>query len=348
MINRRNRPIERTSGMTQCDSLFRYICLIVGVHTANKSKNWIRYFCFSTWLLIHVIGILVYANFVGGRLGHPASFSSFTIIARGIILASADLISFVQLFVMHNDIEPMLQTNERQFKDFSVHFICSAVIVPKYIRLWSHGSRSAVLKTYFLLLEAFMAMFLIIYNDILIHSQKTQANILELARNLESNSQKILNEKWRLRRRIERVNRLFAWILGLYHLRIFMSGVQAVRDFLGREKSTAHIIWIMLEQIAMMVQLFDIAMKASALQRSSLEIEKHFPSGIRRDTQRRLNEILLALQFHEDLDTLRNGCYSLGSGKFLSFLMTSFTCAAVVLQFDFQVVRTLTTLGELA
>lgn len=335
---------------TKCDSFFRFTCAIVGLQVGDgRKRRWHRYLVLAVWFLIHSIGISISAIQVGMDIQKPRGLLYFTLFARGVILMSTEIFSLIQFFVRHDEIGAILQGHGRRFQDCWVHITCSSFLILKYHRLFAYGGLTVVGRAYFVLLEIFMSSFFIVYNDIVVGLQEIQKNILSRAQNIELYSQNLIDEKWKFRHRIERANRFFAWILAQYHLRILKAAIRAVADLI-LSRNWYNAITITIEQIVVIIELFEFARKGSSLKRSCQRMEQVFSNQTRRNTvdTEKLREMRLALRFHEDLDTLRNGCYALETGKFVNFLTTSATCVAVVLQFDFEVLRALASLVEAA
>lgn len=150
-----------------------------------------------------------------------------------------------------------------------------------------------------------------------------------------------------LRHRIQKANRSFAWLLALYHSQIFLSAVRAAMNFLEPKSTYLDRILIVLGKLALIFQLFDLARKSSELERLCVGIEQRFSDGLQSGVgdQDGLRQMLSVMRYHEDLDALGNGCYQLGTQRFMGFLITSVTCTAVILQFDFRIARAVTDLS---
>lgn len=334
--------VKRTNVSTNCDFVFRFLCVIVGVKSDGKRSPRLARLVLVVWLLIHAIGISSFAMRVKDWLRTPRSLSFLAFFPRVAVLVCAEVSSLIRFFARHDEIQAMLQGNGRRFQDFWAHVTCPVISILKYCRLFALNDG---LLVYFVLLEIFMASFFVIYTDVIIQLQKIQANILVRAQNIGTNRAELLSRKWDLRRRVSRVNRCFAWILALSHVRIFKAAFRAVSNLI-HQRNWIDVILILIEQLIAIIQLSEFARRSSNLKRSCLEIEQSFSNqayegAINTET---LREMRLVMRFHEDLDSLRNGCYPLEIGKFLHFLMTSMACVVVMLQFDYEVARSLTSL----
>lgn len=337
-------------GTTLCDLLFRTLCQSRGLQTGNRKKPWLRKVVASIWILIHLLGSVIFSKSATDRIrGFDfESFSYFTKIASVTLFMCTELFSAIRFFSMSDQIQALLQESRRRPQDFLVNLTCFALLSLKYVHLTFYDAETLPLKAYFRLAEFSRWCFFMIYNDVIINFQNIQKDILDHAENIAMNDEEILRKKWNLRKSIQGVNGMFSWFLAVYHLQIFMSAVRAAINFLDPAYTHLDRAIIIVGKIAIIFQLFDFARKSSRLKRSCVEIEQSFSAAIQEGALDRndLGKMLLVMRLHEDLDTLRNGCYALETEKFMSFLTTSAMCTAVVLQFDFRIVRAIANLGE--
>lgn len=345
-----SRPVERHA-TTHCDSFFQAICQARGLQSGNNKKRWLRFAVAIFWSLIHLIGIGIFSRSTFGRLpGYDyESLSYFTKVASVSLSLGTELCSAIQFLTMHDEIGAALRRSGRRFQDFWVNFLTSFTLLAlKFVHFSLYDTKTLPLETYFRLSEFSRSCFFMIYTDILINLENVQREISALADNMATNDEEILRRKWELRQRIQKVNDMFAWFLALHHLQIFLSASRGVIHFLEPAYSYLDRATIITRNIAVILQLFDLARRSSTFKRLCQDIEPKFSAGIQENAVNRddTKQMQVVMRFHEDLDTLRNGCFALGAEDFMSFTLWSATCAAVVLQFDFLIVRALNSLGE--
>ena len=179
-----------------------------------------------------------------------------------------------------------------------------------------------------------MTCFFIIYTDIVVDLTIRNNRILEHARRTDRDLYDPLIVKWEIRHRIGKINSIFANLLSLYYVKYFMILMHFVANLDGRFLDPTGYTLMFLLVVGITLQHSELSRRSTELTSISVSTEyllsKRFPPG----TQ--TNNALAVLRFREDFDV---PMIAHGVPSFLRFLSFSITCLAVILQFDYEIMR---------
>lgn len=160
-------------------------------------------------------------------------------------------------------------------------------------------------------------------------------------------------EKWAIRDEIHMCNSLFAMPLSLLYVQIFLRIIVSLNYLFTGTLHIEPFVYIV-GQAFYLTEVFIVAQRSSELTAYIYNVERNVFQKSRKIL---LGAICLTpsddlplqcevLCFNEKWDSLRVGFYVHSQGTFVAFLVTSVTCIAVVLQFDFKIVQIIKDLAD--
>lgn len=335
---------------TPTDLIFRALCAIYGI----RSQRYIR----ITIVVLHVTLVAVILVMSCEAFGLPPfsksekqrSLSEFANIGSN-FFTTATLIFFFGQIAFHVDRWGLLlRTHGRNVKDFAalaLWTVPSAIIMIHDIADTCEDSAfwfDVFDKLNYFHFVSWMALSL----DIIYQLQKRQADIVSLMDQLGDNCSRIMAEKWALRAQIKKANGFIRVIMVAYEVQFFAWLVFATAYVVEGTGTTFNAMALVLYVVCTHLQLFKIVMEGSNLLQGCLEGEEKLLK-LHQDKhvdQVCLQKVLSVVRVSEDWDALQVGFSPMKGSHFGSFLVTSFTCAAVVLQFDHRVVGMLDQLSR--
>lgn len=337
------------------DYIFRVACLFHGLQTGYKPRIWLTRFLWMTWLviLISFLGTLPlnYQLETAVFEGHM-SLSELTTSGHELLQCATVLCTVLLVLWEHDNIEPLLQKHERPPQKIVFPLVS---ILPSLLEL---GFRAKLLNQWFevytrirsLFTNFTMGIFFMIYVDMMSNFVKNQERILRNIATGRPNTKSVAAEKWKIRHQIKTVNSVFAMSLSAHYLLVFMTVVSSFAQIIRHKPDLEDAIFMICALLVNLLQLLVLAHESSVLKRQSIDIECFLLRQIKaEDTSRNslYTDLLAVLRFREEWDVLQVGCFTHDVANFLKFLATVITCVAVVLQFDYKVVRKITTLSSI-
>ena len=327
------------------DILHRLCYAFVGLHTGFKQNVHLRYLTLYLWLLIHVAGGTSFAVDAYDTITMTVtkSLTTFTLLLSNVVFVGSAMHFTSRLFSNHDEIESFLRSAGRPCSQLFVQLIYIAPFEFMSLRRVLHAGDAFTLmrNIYVALLLPFMGVFFLASNDIIFKLQNSHNTLLFLSNNVEAHQGKIRYLKWKLRDRIQAINRNFAWSWAMSFLLTVSTAVYVIIDLINRSSTLFDRTVVGAGEFFYLIRLFGLAKGASMLKESCLNTEKKLwgRKQMSRTRRRTLKELLPVMTFRADWDSLRSGCFPLEAKTFFSFLTTSVTCTAIVLQFDHSVLR---------
>lgn len=350
----RGSPLRSRRVRTRGDVIFELSLAAFGVPVGIGSRGRLR--CLSL--------LFCSASLITVPLGGPYSIYKEVSECISTTMGLADLvaaigtiwytiISIYSSFVLlrrGRKIEPLFRQNGRRFAEMIVFIIFFAQIMISHVA-YMLGDR-----TYLYIVETagfarLTVNFLIV--DVT-YFDAVQA-LLERLRLLHDESRRsvldwryLVGEKWKIRDRIDLINSLFADLLSGFYIYVFLWAAFVWTAVI--KNAPAHrIVFLMSTPFFMYsITLFVLAQQASAVKSQCEKTEAGLMRRLQEDPKLHDADIgsMEHLRFREDWDSLRIGCFNHGEGNFLRFLSMVATSIAVMLQFDYVVVRTIQDLAR--
>ena len=190
--------------------------------------------------------------------------------------------------------------------------------------------------------------FFLLLSDVICGLRGSQGRLVALTDQVEANSDKILDKKWKLRFRTMEANRFFQVSLTLLHLQLFSWMLFLMSEAMKRSLDGVSSVILITGTVCSFFQLAKVVLESSRLIESCREAEKILlkQSHDVRVDQDCLKRVLAVVHFDENWDCLRAAFSPMDGSNFVKFLIASLTCAAVVLQFDYVVMREINQLSS--
>lgn len=339
--------IRRFPAANFSDLISRLLYASMGLHTGFEKKIRLQNITFVVWLVIHVVGFLIVLKSWYNLVLEPGTknLSLFTLFVSECIYLGAVVSFSIQIVRHHDEIELFIRRNGRQPKQVLLQL---AYFTPFVVLGFRKGFSATDIETvlnefYFFPVHYTVVVFFLACGDIVFNLKRAHNNLLASMANVEARHDHIRFLKWKLRDRVQQINRIFSWSWAIHYGLIFNIGVFAIIEAIDRNLSVYDKGVLLMADISFVHRLYKLAEASTSLKELCLKIESQLLSRRRgNEINRNIPEILIpTLTYREDWDILRSGCFPMESKRFFSFLVTSVTCTAVVLQFDYNVARNL-------
>lgn len=337
---------------TYGDVIFQLLLAAFGLHAGTTPWTWLRRVVSALGLasLIFVPFGSPYAIYEREFGNHTTSASlSDTVVELGLI--SFTVVTIYSTFLLRRrgeTIEPLLQCGGRPFSSVIVFLLyISQILIMDTIFIADHESSLRILQELgFARMDLVFVIIAMIYHDAVQALVVRLRQLRRVSRQPVINWMNLVSEKWKIRDRIDVINSLFSGLLASFYLHVFLSATFLWAGGINNFASYSRVCLLSMNFCCFTSALFMLARKASAV-RSECETTE---ATLMRRLQEECLDLDLTpmehLRFREDFDSLRVGCFGHHQANFLRFSSVVVTSIAVVLQFDYVVIRTLNTLSN--
>lgn len=338
----------RNRSTTLVDLVHRSLYACLGLHTGFERKHFLQKLTFGAWLVVHSAGCVSISIWWLDVLTNAGtrSLSTFTQFGSEVVFIGALLSFEIQIHLRHDEIESLIRRNGRRLNELipQLTFWAPFGLIGLRRGLAATDTATRMKEVYFAVLELSVMVLFLISGDVVMNLKSAHADLIALTANIEAEQNMIRWCKWTLRDRLHCINEIFSWTWGAYYALTFNMAVFVVNEVVGQRLSLLEKTITLMGDVLSLVRLYRLAEGGSSLTALCLKAEAKILSadqihGTRKDTPECL---IPTMVYREEWDSLQAGCSSLETRKFLSFLATSVTCSAVVLQFDYHVVQHLT------
>ena len=343
----------QASRLTKVDHFFRFACLIFGIQTNFTQSVCIERLAWVLWSFELVffsfsIAVYYYLCFGSAKADQRMSFVDMSM-SLNILISIVNALSAVfSVMREHDKLEALLQRHGRSFRDIIAPLL-GLIVELTGSALNFTGPLANLPATAYMITDVLRAVFFMIYTDIIRGLSRSQEQALKLL-STPCGFKDAIAEKWSIRNRINVVNSIFGRTLPAYYLLSSTIAIFTVsRAIMTSDPlSPLHAVLMVITLLSLMFQLFVLAYRSDALKRQSLEIEYDLLKRIRphSDQNSRLLELLVVFRFRDDWDNLQIGCFVHDLGNYVKFLASLVTFIAVILQFDYRVVRDFSTMTK--
>lgn len=200
-----------------------------------------------------------------------------------------------------------------------------------------HGSSAFWLEIFDKLKHRHFVSSMMISLDTIDRSQKSQADILSLMNQFDDKWSMIMAEKWVLRAQIKRANVFIRVTMAAYEVQFFVWFVFMPAYLVTETRTQFDAVTPVLYILCSHLHLFKVVMEGSDFLESCREGEgKLLELHQNKQVDRRC---LKTVRVSEDWEALQVGFSPMGGPNLVSFLVSSFACTAVILQFAYRVIR---------
>lgn len=332
---------------TASDSICRLLYACFGLHSGFKRRRCLQRVTFVSWILVHIAGSLSTLRLWYGVLSdaETRSLSDYSTFGTDCIFIGTVIFLNVRLMVNHDEIESLIRRSGRPARQLLSQVVYAAPFGLICLRRGLYGTDAGTSpkEAYFALLELSTMAFFMACTDMVSNLKCAHENILALTAKIEANQEALVLLKWESRDRIRRINESFAWTWGAHCMLTYNTAVFVVVEMLGGHLNLLDKTISVMGDCFSLLRLYRLAEGSSSLRNSCLTVEAKIQNGFQKNELKRgeSESLLPAMAYREDWDILLSGCFPLDSRRFLSFLATSVTCTAIVLQFDYHVLQNL-------
>lgn len=341
-----------TERETVADRVHRCICVLNGLFSGTLRSLRLRVISSLMWCTSAVLWLCWFSWSLNRDILQAAERVSLIQIVSALqgILDIVNVLYVRLLFLRKNgEFEFSLQARGRSLRDLGPHMVsiaCMAVLnVQKFIAATQHFGRVGSIS-YFLLSATARSSFLLYnyaMNDIL-GAQLQLKNAVKSGVRLDSKY--IVSQKWKIRKRIRDVNGMFATPLAIYQARVPVTLIYLFWQAVDKGNTNLTKMFLFMFQCTFLNHLFVLSRKSSTLVAGGTGIEVHFMKQVPDQNVLHHVNLLGVLRFREEWDVLQVAGFSLSTPNFLRYVGFCMTCVAVVLQFDYRIVRALNRLSS--
>lgn len=334
------------------DVTLRFLCAFHGLQTGFPR---VRRLSFVLWFVCVVTSPLttwIYFYLTVYLATQHVSLSSITTTIAAFNFLLGTLFTIFVFIVKHDAIEKLLKSHVRDATDVFIPLACCVPSLTMYVSSLIRMNDVAVLIAYpnFMIFTISMTIHLMVHlnliNNVL---QKLKRLHVSLGR-AGGDWSSVALEKLRIRKDLQTINSLFALPLSMHFIQFYAAVLFNSAAMMGSTMRSYEDYLLLISGATPTVNLLLVACKGSRVVSQFLEIENLALSlSVTANTVSRNGKQLEAMnifRFREEWDTVQALCFTLNIGGFLKFMLTVFTCTAVILQFDYKVVRSITSLAE--
>lgn len=341
----RSETVESSSKLS--DILFRFLCATHGLHTGLPIIRRLGLFFWIAMDIILPVASFLHLKFSLTNRPDHASLSQLASMLGILIFALSTMASTFIFMVKHETIGKLLKTGPRNVGDVLLPMLCATpalvyiASVESYLDTITGASRLVNYTTSAISTATFFA----IYYDVIDKLSSDLEALHQIVSRTDAKYRDLVKEKIRIRREIKTVNSLFALPLSLQCFRFFDMSLYLSACLITGAKSRYATLLFIGFTATHCAQIYIANCKASRVISRCLRTEKRLLTIYAVDGEFRRNgehrELLTALEFREEWDSIRMFCFTLRMDNVFRCLPTILTCMAVILQFDFKVVRAL-------
>lgn len=343
---------NRTCG----DVIIEVLLAAFGLPTGIASCKWLRRLSLAFCAALMAPGVVCALHNIQESVWRiitaPRSLTRVVASLSRIWFNSIAMYSAYMLLLRGKTIEPLLRRRGRRSLEFLVFVVYFFQTVMLYASLvLSDKSLMKVLRG---IGSARLSLTVVVID--MIYYDAVQA-LLERLRQIHRGTRKsvleweyLVSEKWKIRDQIDAVNELFGGLISAFYLQMFLSAAFAWAQAINSSARDLKMIFSAATFFCSISAHFVLAQRASAVRSRCGRTEAALTRRLQEDpTLQRVEwKPMEHLRLHDDLDSLRIGCFVHDKANFLRFLSVVATSLAVVLQFDYVIVRTINNLSELA
>lgn len=331
---------------TVFDHVFSVLCLINGLQVFGEQTR----FQSALLKLLWFSGLIFHVTVLSKRafdslVDDEEDELSLTEVVRQINTIGFTLISFYAAFAFitkRDLIVSFLKSGNRRVKDFVLPLFATLphIVMRTFLYDGNWGFAQTIRQVRSVHVQVMKLGFLLVYSDILGNIHAMLEDISGCAQKLQFGG--IAAKKWNVRDRIRNVNDVLAWVLSGYYVVLPDAIVFRFVTSLGKQTSLENTYVNILALMSIVIQLCFFAKKSSAcisLSRRTDDLVSRL--GDTSDVfceqcQRMYRELLL---YREERDSLKVGCFTHSIPNLVCYAVTCATSVAVLLQFDFNMVR---------
>lgn len=362
-------PIRQLTNKRLCftfDSTFDVLCLTFGLNNRSEYK-WSLALRFVQ--LLWIIGHAGYAAFCAASfirfLKAGVSCSQISMTLNNGIYFAASLLVGLRYNRRRKQFQELLQSNQRCASNTVLLFLLTTpYVLSNVYELWlsiTHFTSYRLLCyslcfTYASFIKTGILMVYMEAVAIIADQHEALAQLATTAQPMTLAVRVALTErKWKMREATRQLNSLLAVPLSLLYVQLFMLAIVAIGYTIFTHVSTLGAICLAVGHLGFGLQLFYVAHQSSALYQAYHDLESRLMQQSNQQlvlctnsVNEEVDKALEVLRYREEWDALRLGCFGFVHNlrSFVSYLATSVTCVSVVLQFDYQVLRTIAQLAK--
>lgn len=337
---------------TPWDTIFRCACLYFGIQTSPVKRRGLNYCILSCWIatLLYAAYLVPFGSYeLFTQEREPISLCKAIIYGYHSILATTSFYTVFWVSFNTKDLAPILRGNGRGLRDVFIPVtVAIAEMAWPFYGLLTRPSETFPRLPINIATKLTPAAFFLVYTDLVAGVLNDQREILESSALLDVDCNALSAKKWKVRERIRVTNSAFAQILLMSYLQSFVTVIVLLGSTIAVGLPMSALISFLLLLISVLVQMFSLAKQCSGFYMMCLETDQRL---LREVWSTEIcsachSELRAVLRFHDDWDTFKLGCFCHSLQNFVKFLGTGLTCVAIALQFDFGVIRALTTLSN--
>lgn len=350
------RPVKTKLGMFDClvtsprtfaDVFFQVLLAFYGLQTSSAPRRWITLVSSLFWITMVTVfpfgdpkdAVVRLISAGSSRLSLSELMGNFGVISYSIMA----VYSVFLLTRRHKEIEPLLQRSGRSMT-YVLQFVVfiAPITVFSILPIYSNMGVSVQLKCLtFLLFYVSTVAFQLVYEDVVENLVKSHARLRVSLMFPKLSWSTLTSEKWRIRDQTRDINSVFSFPLTIFYLQLLWVTVYHIGEIIERKQTLLNAFLLGLCGFLIVAQILRLACCSSEVIKLCLEQESELLRRLCRDATltNTENAAIKLMQFREEWDSLRVGCFVHSLANFLRFVSVLTTCVAVVLQFDFRVMR---------
>ena len=334
------------------DSVFRCGCSFYGVSSASVGRTWWNRVSLAFWIVQLVLTLYIcprriLKSFAGAH--EPESLCASIIAVHTAVYPAVGL--YTVFWTRHNreNLQPLLARNGRRFGSVALPILSGMPELAFHVHKLLWTPRSVCRVFWSTVLTQCSITFFLIYMDLIDTVTRDQRQLLYWVQRPALNYRVLVTMKWSIRDRIRRSNEMFAQIFLMNYLVNFFIAIYVLGRVILRDVELNTYLFLFTILLFSFVQLYASARRCSMFKTLCEDTDQALLKQFRScdDGYSSLHANLSAVfRFHDAWDEFKLGCFSHSVQNFLKFLMSGLTCIAIILQFDYNVIRTLNALSR--
>lgn len=333
----------KLNSSTRADRVFWVLCTITGLCFESRRNSYSRILCIFGLIVTAAVSFcsLPWWFYKEGTL----TSSSSVILLAGVISKTVTLRWKILFIREYDSFEFILRSRGRRSTDL-LPFL--SPLFPKLVLTFKILSEATTWWVPFcemthLFYTFSMSSFLMLYADAITKILGIQNDLMLSLENLDSSSDadSLIPRKWLIRDLTAKVNALFARFMVVFYFKLLTTVILLFNLIALQTSESTELyltyVWI----IAALLQILLTVRKCSTVNTNNLRLESYVFKLAYEESRGIDANFLSVFRVREEFDDLKVGTFTIDIQNFLKYLTFCVTIVAIVLQFDYRIVRQL-------
>lgn len=337
------------SAINVASSVHAFVCSFLGM---DEAFPWTRLMGSFIWISVAASNVLNVVAALHSLVSEALRGLSELTYSVGVSLwLSWTLVSISTFMINGRKARRFIRSRVESVADVVIPLVCFLPVLYTFTHVAIAQDNFMLFLSYitYIVFKLLTMLFYSTYLTICGHVVSKLQRLYNLASQSAVTLDELMRRKLETRDEIQAVNLFFSKPLAVLYFELFISMVYHISAAVTPDMDCIPNTLLAGCLCIHTSLVFLIARKSSKIQSESLSIELRIWKRIMKENAGSLSDQeLMALnvcRFREEWDALQAASFTLSKGNFVSYVSTVVTLVVVVLQFDYQIVRRLTTLA---